>query len=235
MAGKRKIPGLGLTAFWPYLSSGWNTEMDANLVLLSAITGRLTAESRTTNVADMDKTKVYIVPSNAGSNPNKIAVWNNDPVVADQAWIYIDPLPGWTAFIVNEAVPLDFLYGAWAPSQFTFSKSYMENGYDQRWLTDLTLASGWTQIAGRQALRYRRAMTFVDLDMELTAATMMADGSTIFTLPAGYRPPAAVMFGLVGTVMGARILIGVDGTVKCYGMAAVTGAQVSFHGRFSLL
>lgn len=233
MSGKRKIPGLGLTAFWPFLSSGWNTEMDTNLVLLSAITGRLTAESRTTNVADMDKTKVYIVPANAGANPNKIAVWNNDPQVADQAWIYIDPLPGWTAFIVNEAVPLDFLYGAWAPSQFTFSKSYMESGYDQRWMTDLTLAAGFTQIAGRQVLRYRRAMTFVDLDFELTTTAVQADGTAVLTLPAGYRPPLDILLPVTGSVANARVLIGADGTVRCYGFNAA--GSFSFHGRFSLL
>lgn len=233
MSGKRKIPGLGLTGFWPYMADHWDAEMNANLVLLSAITGRLTAESRTTNVADMDKTKVYIVPSNAGSNPNMIAVWNNDPTPEDQAWIYITPLPGWTAFIVNEAVPLDFLYGAWAPSQFTFSKSYMEVGYDQRWLTDLTVAAAFVQTAAMQANRYRKAMTFVDLDLEVTTSAATTAGTTITTLPAGYRPPAAIYIPVASAVAGSRVLIGTDGTVKAYNFTAA-GAY-SLHAHFSLL
>lgn len=233
MSGKRIIPGLGLTGFWPYMTDHWDTEMNANLVLLSAITGRLTAQSRTTAVADMDKTLVYIVPSNAASNPNAIAVWNNDPTPADQAWIYITPLAGWTAFIVNEAVPLDFLYGAWAPSQFTFSKDYMTVGYDQRWLTDLTVAAAFAQTAGMQVNRYRKAMTFVDLDLEVTTTAAAAAGTTITTLPAGYRPPGAIYLPVTSAVAGSRVLIGTDGTVKAYGFTAA-GAY-SLHVSFSTL
>ena len=233
MSGKRVNNGLGLTSHWAYLSDHWDTEMNANLARISAITGRVTVESRTTNVADMDKTKLYIVPANAGANPNLIAMWNNDPVTADQAWIYITPLPGWTAFIVNEAIPLDYLYGAWAPSQFTFSKSYMEVGYAQRWQTDLVLTAGFTQTAARQILRYRQEMTFIDLDFELTTTASQADGTTIVTLPAGYRPPLAIVLPVPGPVANARVLIGTDGTVKAQGFT--TAGAYSFHGSFSLL
>lgn len=34
----RTLPGLGLTGFWPYRSSGWNVGMDNNLRLISALT-----------------------------------------------------------------------------------------------------------------------------------------------------------------------------------------------------
>lgn len=234
MTGKRVNNGLGLTSNWPYKSDNWNAEMDANLQRLSAMAGRVTVESRLTNVADMDKTKIYIVPSNAGSNPNAIAMWNNDPTPADQAWIYITPQPGWTAFVVNEAIPLDFLYGAWAPSQFTYADAYMKNGYDQRWLTDLTVNAAFTQNAGRQITRYRRAMTYIDLDFDLATSAAVADGVVMFTLPATYRPPKDIAMPVLANFVGAaRIVIGADGTVKTYGFTNAAG--YSFHQRFSLL
>lgn len=233
MTGKRVNNGLGLTSNWPYKSDNWNAEMDANLQRLSAMAGRVTVESRLTNVADMDKTKIYIVPSNAGSNPNAIAMWNNDPMPADQAWIYITPQPGWTAFVVNEAIPLDFLYGAWAPSQFTYADAYMKNGYDQRWLTDLVFAAAFKQTPNNQPNRYRRAMTFIDLDLELTTTAAVADGTLITTLPATYRPPNNIWLPVASPFGGSRLIIGPDGKLNAYGFSAA-GAY-GLHAHFSLL
>lgn len=220
MSGKRILNGLGLTAFWPFRTKNWNTEMDQNLLKLSAMTGQVTVESRTTGIEGWDKTKIYIVPSNAAENANKIAVFNNDPQVADQAWVYITAQPGWVAFIVNEAQEMTFLYGAWAPSQFTFSKAYMETGYDQRWLTDLTLGTGFTQASGYQACRYRKAMTFIDLDLFVSITAAASNGALITTLPAGYRPPGQLILPVGAGVTAARVIIGTDGTVRAYNFSA---------------
>ena len=233
MAGKRTLPGLGLTAFWAYMADNWNVEMDANLVKLSAMTGQLAAQSRTVGIGSWDKTKIYIVPASAADNPNKIAIWNNDPVEADQKWLYITPQEGWGAFVVDEAQQMQFLYSAWAPPQFTFSKAYMESGYDQRWLTDLTLASGFAQTANYQSNRYRRAMTFVDLDLEVTTTAAITNGTSICTLPAGYRPPANIVLPVASSIVGTRVIIGTDGTVKAYSFTAA--GMFSLHAHFSLL
>lgn len=229
---KRQLPGLGLTAFWPYGADNWNTDMDTNLLLLSALANCAVA-SRITAMAGADKTKLYIVPSNAADHPNTIAIYNNDVATpANSTWVYITPKEGWRAFIIDEGAPLDFVYGAWAPSQFTFSKAYMEVGYDQRWMTDLTLTAGFTLLNGRQNLRYRKAMTFVDLDLEVTTTAAVADGTTITTLPAGFRPPKTFQI-LSASPINIRVIIGDDGTVKAYGANAAT--TIAIHISFSLI
>lgn len=229
---KRVLPGLGLTAFWPYGSDNWNTDMDANLVLLAALANCAVA-SRVTLIASADQSKVYLVPSNAATNANKIAIYNNDvEVPANSGWIYITPKEGWRVFVIDEAAPLDFLYGAWAPNQFTFSKPYMVSGYDQRWRTDITVAAAFTQTAGRQTTRYRAAMTFCNLDLELTTAAAVTDGTTITTLPSDCRPPAAIMIA-AASPLPIRVVVGTDGTVKIYGASAAT--NFALHTNFSLL
>ena len=231
---KRVLPGLGLTAFWPYGADNWNTDMDTNLVLLAAL-ANCAVQSRVTAIASADITKVYIVPSAAGSNPNKIAIYNNDVATpANSGWIYITPKDGWRAFIIDEGAPLEWLYGAWAPSQFTFSKAYMISGYDQRWRTDLTVNAAFTQVVNRQVTRYRAAMTLGWLDFELSTTGAVADGTLMFTLPADCRPPLAVMLqATAGPPYVPRILVSANGEVRCYGVTATM--NLSYHGNWSLI
>jgi len=229
---KRVLPGIGLTAFWPYGSDNWNNDMDTNLLLLTALANCAVASRVTVVDGTADKTKIYLVPSIAASHANTIAIYNNDvSTPANSTWVYITPKEGWRAFVIDEAAPLDFLYGAWAPSQFTFSKAYMTQGYNQRWQTDLTVNAAFTQIAGAQTTRYRLAMTLVNLQFELSSAAAVADNSTIVTLPADYRPALPIRLPVASSVPGARVLIGTDGTVKTLGFTAA--GQYSLSTDFS--
>ena len=89
---KRQLPGLGLTAYWPYGSDNWNLEMDTNLRLLSAV-AQINVASRTVAIADMDNTKMYIVPDGSPTNAKSVAIYD------DGVWVYLVPKAGWLASI----------------------------------------------------------------------------------------------------------------------------------------
>lgn len=88
---ERTLPGLGLTGFWDLGQDEWNTGMDANIRVLSAV-AQLSVISATTALpgspADGD---IYIVPS--GGNANEIAIRDLG------AWVYIVPQEGWRAWV----------------------------------------------------------------------------------------------------------------------------------------
>lgn len=128
MSGKRVLPGLGLTSNWPYKSDNWDGEMNTNLQRLSAMTGCVAVQSRVVGVGNWDKTKIYLVPFNAAANANAIAMWNNDPVVADQAWIYITPKEGWSAYVVDELNRVEYVGTGWGVTRL--AKSTV-NGIDK--------------------------------------------------------------------------------------------------------
>lgn len=145
MSGKRTLPGLGLTSNWPYNSDNWNTEMDANLIRLSAMTGHASVQSRVVGVGGWDKTKIYLVPFNAAANANCIAIWNNDPVVGDQAWYYIQPKEGWSVFVVDELSRVEFISNGWGVSQRSMNPNMLINGnfsINQRVFAGGALAAG---------------------------------------------------------------------------------------------
>jgi hypothetical protein len=104
MAGERTLPGLGLTGFWN-LGSGYKTQMDANLLALSALS-QLRVISRVTALpgspTDGD---IYIVPS--GGDANKVAVRDNG------AWSYYVPDEGYFAYVEDEDVFVFWTGTAW--------------------------------------------------------------------------------------------------------------------------
>lgn len=125
------LPGLGLKGGYSPGDSGWGNEMVLNLLTLSAV-GQLAAKSRITALpgspTDGD---IYIVPSGAGSNPNKIAVRD----VA--TWVYLTPVAGWRAYVIDEAAfylwngtawiaePLPLDVNAWVPGAPTGSQKLL--------------------------------------------------------------------------------------------------------------
>ncbi|TXH12493.1 MAG: DUF2793 domain-containing protein [Hyphomicrobiaceae bacterium] len=89
----RALPGIGLNGFWDLGESGWKPGADTNWLTLSALT-QLSVISRTTvlpgSPADGD---IYIVRSDAGAEPNKVAVRDNG------AWVYLTPQEGWRGWV----------------------------------------------------------------------------------------------------------------------------------------
>jgi hypothetical protein len=92
---ERTLPGLGLTGFWDLGYNGWNTANDINLRLLSALVQPRVISRTTALPGSPTDGDIYIVPSDAGSNPNEIAIRDNG------AWVYIVPAEGFTAYVAD--------------------------------------------------------------------------------------------------------------------------------------
>jgi hypothetical protein len=103
----RALPGLGLMGGRAAGESGWATEMNTNLLTLSA-TGQLAVKSRVTALPGSPTNgDIYIVPSSDGTNPNKVAVRDNG------AWVYLTPSTGWRAYVIDEGMVCLFNGTAW--------------------------------------------------------------------------------------------------------------------------
>jgi hypothetical protein len=91
MAG-RTLSNLGLKAFFLFGEDGWNDAVDTNFLKLSVLVqagaiGMVTALPGSPVAGD-----VYIVGSAATSNPNTIAVYDNN------SWKYFAPQKGWSVY-----------------------------------------------------------------------------------------------------------------------------------------
>lgn len=107
----RQTPGLGLNAFWDLGADGWNTGMDANLRLLSAVVGAR-VQSRTSALPGSPAPgSIYIVPLSDATNPNRLAIWDG-PSGAMQ-WVYIEPVAGWHFYVVDELVNVQWTGTSW--------------------------------------------------------------------------------------------------------------------------
>lgn len=107
----RQTPGLGLNAFWDLGADGWNTGMDANLRILSAVAGAR-VQSRTSNLPGSPSVgSIYIVPVGDATNPNKIAIWDG-PDGARQ-WVYLTPEAGWHFYVSDEGTNVQWTGTSW--------------------------------------------------------------------------------------------------------------------------
>lgn len=108
MAGERTLPGLGLRAFYTAGSDDWGVAVSEDLRAVSALLGGA-AKSRTTvlpgSPTDGD---IYIVRSDDGTNPNKVALRDNG------AWVYLTPAEGWRLWVSDEDVTVVHSGTAWA-------------------------------------------------------------------------------------------------------------------------
>lgn len=182
MAGERTLPGLGLTGFWTAGSDGWNSGMDANLRLLSAL-GQLSVISRTTTLPGSPANgSIYIVPSGAGSNPNAVAIRDNG------AWVYVTPLEGFRAWVRD------------------VDQTYVFDG--SAWIRETQPVDMGTFIAGTPAgsetvLRYvfTRATTFADeLAGSHGSAGVAATAVTTFSVKKNGSDVGTVAFGVGGSI-----------------------------------
>ena len=107
MAGERALPGLGLTGFWTAGTDGWGGQMDTNLLKLSVLANGSVLSKVTALPGAPTNGDIYIVPSGAGSNPNKVAVRDNG------AWVYLVPNEGWRFWLCDTNVTTIWDGGAW--------------------------------------------------------------------------------------------------------------------------
>lgn len=118
----RTLPGLGLSGFWALGEDGWNTGADTNWRTLSALT-QLSVISRTTVLPGSPSNgDIYIVRSDAGAEPNKVAVRDNG------AWVYLTPQEGWRGWVRDTDELVVFDGAAWVVSGASVADDSITNG-----------------------------------------------------------------------------------------------------------
>lgn len=106
----RTLPGLGLSGFWALGEDGWNTGADQNWLKISVLV-QLSVISRTTALPGSPSNgDIYIVPADAISEPNKVAVRDNG------AWVYMTPQEGWRGWVRDTDELVTFNGTAWVVS-----------------------------------------------------------------------------------------------------------------------
>lgn len=95
------------------------------------------------------------------------------------------------------------------------------------WQT-ITLSGGWTNRAGYTPASYRKLFSGSNLQivLNLTAGTT-TNGTTIFTLPAGYRPTSIVQMPIITRIAAApqqmgAIEIDTGGVAKIYDVGSTS-------------
>lgn len=107
------LPGIGLTGDIEQ-GAPWKVAGDANWMKSSVLT-QLAVESMTTSLPPSPLNGViYIVPA-ADPSGNQIAARDNG------AWTYYAPQKGWTAFVRDTGVLMNFDGTAWVPSTASFA------------------------------------------------------------------------------------------------------------------
>lgn len=98
----RSMPGLGLTAYFGRGASNWDTEMDANLRQLSALS-QLVVASITAGLPASPADGVVTVNTTNGA----VTVRDNG------AWVAFPAKAGWRAFVTDVGRMASFKAGAW--------------------------------------------------------------------------------------------------------------------------
>lgn len=105
---ERTLPGIGLTGFWDQ-GAPWKVGGDQNWLRSSVLT-QLAVESATTSLpASPLNGVIYIVPV-GDPNANQVAARDNG------AWVYMPPSEGWTAYVRDTGVLMNFDGTDWVPS-----------------------------------------------------------------------------------------------------------------------
>lgn len=137
---ERTLPGIGLTGFWDQ-GAPWKIGGDQNWLLSSVLT-QLTVESATTSLpASPLNGVIYIVPV-GDPNANQVAARDNG------AWAYFAPQEGWTAYVRDAGILMNFDGTDWAPST--------------KHLSDALAASGGAGQVGYGATTVAAALTSAD-------------------------------------------------------------------------
>ena len=196
----RTLPGIGLTAFWDLHSDGWKDAMDSNLQTISALlVGGV--KSRTTALpASPTDGDIYIVPSSATSNANKIAIRDSS------TWYYVTPANGMEVYVIDSNKRARYLSGAWSDATYTTSGG----GSSSSTLIGITaahLAADFTVTSGAW-----RSPTSWAIDHDnLSAYTSNSD----FTVPSGAafcRVTMQTAWGSAGAVVYTQAYDTTDNT-----------------------
>lgn len=106
--------------------------------------------------------------------------------------------------------------GTWSTWDLSYTVSFVDN---IPWVA-VTPLNGWTVGALRRA-SYRKRFNSVELIIGLYGAGgTYADNTTIFNLPAGYRPSQQVFFPTATGYAGSRATVDTNGDVNIYGHTA---------------
>lgn len=93
------------------------------------------------------------------------------------------------------------------------SGNYIIGSVDAGWFTP-TLLNSWTNFgSGFQTARYRR-LPSGQVEIQGLVAGGTGPLSTVFTLPVGYRPAAALVFATIANNALARLDVEADGDVR---------------------
>lgn len=93
MAGERRLPGLGLWGFWNQGSNTWKPGTDENNRRLSAFVQGAVASRTAASPANPADGTIWIVPTTANAEQNKVAVRDNG------ATVFLDPFAGLRLFV----------------------------------------------------------------------------------------------------------------------------------------
>lgn len=195
----RTLPGIGLTGFWDLHAGGWKPDMDSNLLNLSVLVQPIAKSSTTALPGSPTDGDVYIVPSSAGSNPNKIAIRDNG------AWAYITPKTGWEVYVIDTSSRLRWSGTAWISATVGGGGANNLIGMvSARLPADFTVTSGaWRSPTGTPAWT-------IDRD-NLTTYTSNSD----FTVPAAAtfaRARIMTAWGSAGAVVYCQAYDTTDNT-----------------------
>jgi len=87
--------------------------MDSNFQNLSALTNIVVVSRTTALPGSPTLGDIYIVVDSDPTNPDKIAVWDGEP--ASEAWVYLDPIEGWLAYVTDDEETVRFESTGWEP------------------------------------------------------------------------------------------------------------------------
>lgn len=112
---ERVLPGIGLTGFWDQ-GAPWKVGGDQNWLLSSVLTQLGVVSATTSLPASPLNGVIYIVPV-GDPNANQIAARDNG------AWAYFAPQEGWTAYVRDTGVLMNFDGTDWVPSTKPLSEA----------------------------------------------------------------------------------------------------------------
>lgn len=116
MAGERQLPGLGLYAFWTSGSNGYRAQQGENYRKISALLDRKVKSRVTVLPGSPAVGDIYIVRSDDGTNPNKVALREYDTDDATAIWHYYTPSKGWMFFVEDESKFYHWTGASWTES-----------------------------------------------------------------------------------------------------------------------
>ncbi len=115
MAGERNLPGLGLKAYWTLGSNGYKPDIDANMLLLSALVQPTVLSALAAAPGAPTDGDAYL----ASAVWSGIAAAQSIVIRDNAAWVEIVPGEGWTVYNKATNEPLRFDGAAWVADSVT--------------------------------------------------------------------------------------------------------------------